>query len=335
MAENQAQTMSCYPMQFPHTVAENKTGLSSLKFKVTTKGIWNVVEDKLRDGTDGPLMRPAENVMVKPSTPVKSGKRRTERSLDAQRSKKQKMDIIKCEGTDRQRTRVSVGVSKPPEANVPSKPSLLVNFGKQRPAISSDDQRWKKQKMDSNLKLECAKILKALMSHSLARAFNEPVNPVKLKIPDYFEIIKNPMDLGTIKRKLEKNVYSDAKEFAADVLLTFENAMSYNPPSHDVHCWAEILDGYFRMRWKSVDARLKHTNKSNENTRTVLENNHQNLKPVGQMKAPVPEKLGNSRRISLEEKRKCRPGLVHVSMLSFTVHIFIAPLCLPFSSIWQ
>ncbi|KAG6419293.1 hypothetical protein SASPL_121509 [Salvia splendens] len=304
--------MSCYPMQFPHTVAENKTGLSSLKFKVTTKGIWNVVEDKLREGTDGPHMRPAENVMVKPSTPVKSGKRRPERSLDGQRSKKQKMDIlkVKCEGTNRQRTRVSVGVGKPPEANVPSKPSMLVNFGKQRPAISSDDQRWKKQKMDSNLKLECTKILKALMSHSLARAFNEPVNPVKLKIPDYFEIIKNPMDLGTIKRKLEKNMYSGAKEFAADVLLTFENAISYNPPSHQVHCWAEILDGYFRMRWKSVDARLKHTNKSYENTRKVLENNHQILKPVGQMKAPVPEKLGNSRRISLEEKQKCRSGLV-------------------------
>ncbi|XP_047943407.1 transcription factor GTE11-like isoform X2 [Salvia hispanica] len=297
-------------MHFTDMVAENKTGLSSLKFKVTTKGIWNVVEDKLREGTDGPHMCPVENVMVKPSTPVKSGTRRPERSLDGQRSKKQKMEILKCEGTKRQRTQVSFGVSKPPEANVPSKPSMLVKFGKQRPAISSDDQRWKKQKLDSNLKLECTKILKALMSHSLARAFNEPVDPVKLKIPDYFEIIKNPMDLGTIKRKLEKNMYSGAKEFAADVLLTFENAMSYNPPSHQVHCWAEILDGYFRMRWKSVDARLKHTNKSYENTRKVLEDNHQILKPVGQMKAPVPEKLGNSRRISLEEKQKCRSGLV-------------------------
>ncbi|KAL1560396.1 transcription factor GTE10-like [Salvia divinorum] len=310
MAENQAQTMSCYPLQFPHAVAENKTGLCSLKFKVTTKGIWNVVEDKLREGTDGPRMRPAANVMVKPSKPVNSGKRRPERSLDGQRTKKQKMDTLKCEGTDRQRTRVSIGISKPPESNVPLKPSMLVNSGKQRPSMSSDDERWKKQKMDSNLKLECTKILKALMSHSLARAFNEPVNPVKLKIPDYFEIIKNPMDLGTIKHKLEKNMYSGAKEFAADVLLTFENAMSYNPPSHEVHCWAELLVGYFRTRWKSVDARLKHTNKSYENTRNVLENYHQILKPVGQMKAPVPEKLGNSRRISLEEKQKCRSGLV-------------------------
>ena len=33
-----------------------------------------------------------------------------------------------------------------------------------------------------------------------------------------------PMDLGTIKSKLEKNVYSGVEEFAADIRLTFSNA---------------------------------------------------------------------------------------------------------------
>jgi hypothetical protein len=32
--------------------------------------------------------------------------------------------------------------------------------------------------------------------------FHKPVNPMELGIPDYFDIIKNPMDFSTIKRKL-------------------------------------------------------------------------------------------------------------------------------------
>ncbi len=29
--------------------------------------------------------------------------------------------------------------------------------------------------------------------------FHKPVNPIELRIPDYFDIIKNPMDFSTIK----------------------------------------------------------------------------------------------------------------------------------------
>lgn len=41
--------------------------------------------------------------------------------------------------------------------------------------------------------------------------FYEPVDPVKYGIMDYFDIIKKPMDLGTVKKKLNYNAYSSAK----------------------------------------------------------------------------------------------------------------------------
>jgi len=41
--------------------------------------------------------------------------------------------------------------------------------------------------------------LQALKNHKHGWVFNEPVDPIKLGIPDYFQIIKHPMDLGTVK----------------------------------------------------------------------------------------------------------------------------------------
>ena len=45
-------------------------------------------------------------------------------------------------------------------------------------------------------------ILLTLMSLQNIDPFTVPVDPVKLKIPDYDEVIKRRMDLGTIKKNL-------------------------------------------------------------------------------------------------------------------------------------
>ena len=36
----------------------------------------------------------------------------------------------------------------------------------------------------------------------------DPVDPIALGVPNYFEVIKRPMDLGTIKTKLHNNTYA-------------------------------------------------------------------------------------------------------------------------------
>ncbi|KAF3449831.1 hypothetical protein FNV43_RR05910 [Rhamnella rubrinervis] len=116
-----------------------------------------------------------------------------------------------------------------------------------------EGHKEKRQKLDRNMTMQCSTILKKLMSHESAWVFNTPVDPVALNIPDYFSIITSPMDLGTIKSKLDKNMYSFTDEFAADVRLTFSNAMRYNPPANIVHKMAKKLNQIFEMRWKFVE----------------------------------------------------------------------------------
>ncbi|GMH01185.1 hypothetical protein Nepgr_003024 [Nepenthes gracilis] len=106
---------------------------------------------------------------------------------------------------------------------------------------------------------QCENLLNQMMSHQFGWVFNAPVDVVKLNILDYFTIIKHPMDLGTIKGNIGKGEYSSPMAFAADVRLTFSNAMTYNPPGQDVHYMAKTLSKFFEVRWRSIEKRI-HAN---------------------------------------------------------------------------
>jgi len=76
---------------------------------------------------------------------------------------------------------------------------------------------------------EYDKILDKLMAQPNAWPFNKPVDPVELKIPDYFDIIRKPMDLGTVKKKLLAGEYSGAQEMLEDVELVWSNCLRLIP----------------------------------------------------------------------------------------------------------
>ncbi|KAK7245608.1 hypothetical protein RIF29_40455 [Crotalaria pallida] len=140
--------------------------------------------------------------------------------------------------------------------NSKQKPSMP-DSTKRGPPGSIEAQKEKRQKIDRRSSMQCGGILKSLFSHPYSWVFSTPVDPVALNIPDYFSIISQPMDLGTIKSKLEKNIYFGIEEFAADVRLTFSNAMTYNPPSNDVHLMAKELNKVFNRKWKDFNKKWK------------------------------------------------------------------------------
>ncbi|KGN47247.1 transcription factor GTE4 [Cucumis sativus] len=100
----------------------------------------------------------------------------------------------------------------------------------------------------------CVSLLEKLMKHKHGWVFNTPVDVEGLCLHDYFSIIRHPMDLGTVKTRLNKNWYKSPKEFAEDVRLTFQNAMTYNPKGQDVHIMAEQLLKIFEDRWVVIES---------------------------------------------------------------------------------
>ncbi|KAK9086059.1 hypothetical protein Sjap_026470 [Stephania japonica] len=140
-------------------------------------------------------------------------------------------------------------------AGKPKNGSLVRCTGKRGPETRLCGQKLKKVKIGTRVMQQCGSLLRKLMNHQYGFVFNKPVDPVVLQIPDYFDIISEPMDLGTIKKKLENGVYSSTNEFAADVRLTFSNAMKYNPPTNWVHELAGELSRTFTLGWKSLESK--------------------------------------------------------------------------------
>ncbi|KAM7196321.1 hypothetical protein V8F33_006230 [Rhypophila sp. PSN 637] len=80
--------------------------------------------------------------------------------------------------------------------------------------------------------------------HEIAGGFQRLVN--KRSLPDYFEVIKEPMAFSTIRAKLGKKTYTGFNEFVRDVMRICHNAQVYNRPSAPIFSDAGRLQQVFK-----------------------------------------------------------------------------------------
>jgi len=97
------------------------------------------------------------------------------------------------------------------------------------------------------------KLMNVLWRANNAWIFHEPVDPVKLNIPDYFDVVKKPMDFSTIKKKLNNNAYRSGADFLSDLELVFSNCRSYNQPSTDVHAMCNSVYEVYQTQVRALE----------------------------------------------------------------------------------
>lgn len=95
-------------------------------------------------------------------------------------------------------------------------------------------------------------VMKAVWKHQYSWPFQTPVDADDLKLPDYHQIITQPMDLGTIKKRLENNFYWNSKEAIEDFRKIFNNCYVYNKPSDDVVAMAQTIEKLFNSKLASM-----------------------------------------------------------------------------------
>ena len=151
----------------------------------------------------------------------------------------------------------------------------------------------------SELFNKCQRILDILKREEDIDPFLDPVDPVELEIPDYPEIIKNPMDLGTIETKLRGHQYDSPEEFNADMRLVWANCMTYNNEDTDIHQMAkEFSEKFERLLQNDYTARkpVKPQNQLIKSSSEVRNEDITTNKPT-----PVTKKLNT---MSYEEKKR-------------------------------
>ncbi|CAE7146393.1 unnamed protein product [Rhizoctonia solani] len=72
-----------------------------------------------------------------------------------------------------------------------------------------------------------------IYQHRGGNIFHNPIK--KSEAPDYYEIVRRPMDLKTVKSRIKDGVISSADHFKRDVFLMFANAIMYNRPGTSVN----------------------------------------------------------------------------------------------------
>ncbi|KAF9419569.1 Transcriptional activator spt7, partial [Entomortierella beljakovae] len=80
----------------------------------------------------------------------------------------------------------------------------------------------------------CERILIELRNYTEhSTPFLNKVN--KREAPDYFQIIKHPMDLGTVLKKLKAFAYQSKAQFAEDLFLIYSNCLLYNSDPSSIY----------------------------------------------------------------------------------------------------
>ncbi|KAL9644512.1 hypothetical protein ABK040_009376 [Willaertia magna] len=160
------------------------------------------------------------------------------------------------------------------------------------------------------------KLITSLKKHEWAWPFNQPVDPIQLHIPDYFDIIKNPMDLGTVEKKLKNEAYSTIEHFLDDVRLIWSNCYTYNNIESDVAIMCMHVEKAFIEKFNKLSAELNiseiHIPTVNNTSPTVTPTPPiiETVKepPVEKEKTPAPSKKKSTTPTSARGRKKKTPS---------------------------
>ncbi|XP_031210316.1 nucleosome-remodeling factor subunit BPTF isoform X11 [Mastomys coucha] len=103
------------------------------------------------------------------------------------------------------------------------------------------------------------RVLRSLQAHKMAWPFLEPVDPNDA--PDYYGVIREPMDLATMEERIQNRYYERLTEFVADMTKIFDNCRYYNPNDSPFYQCAEVLETFFVQKLKGFKASRSHNNK--------------------------------------------------------------------------
>lgn len=135
----------------------------------------------------------------------------------------------------------------------------------------------------------------------------EPVTELFEELPGYFDIVRTPMDMRTVKRRLKRGYYLNLSQFASDMRLIWKNAMKYNEPHSEVYEYAskllERFDSTLNLKDPKPQVQQQRKKKISQNTQFFMKKKQ--AQPATSIKTTPPKyRFSNKEKIGLEKAIK-------------------------------
>ncbi|KAG5981525.1 hypothetical protein E4U55_002856 [Claviceps digitariae] len=186
---------------------------------------------------------------VPPASPARVDAAATTKPSSSMAHEQAAADRRSSTATEGDRPKRTVRAPKPKDIDYTTKPSR------------------KKLKPELQFAEEVLSEIMAARHHDMNQWFMDPVDAEGLNIPDYYSVIKKPMDLNKVSRMLSGGDISNLKEFEKTVRLIFDNCFKFNGPvsqGNPVSALAKKLEDLFLAQLKGKDAWLaKHAKSTN------------------------------------------------------------------------
>ena len=118
-------------------------------------------------------------------------------------------------------------------------------------AISNSNSKGLKPTTEGVKK--CYSLIQKLKKHPCSMPFLDPVDAVALGIPDYYQIITEPMDLSTVERNLKNGVYTSTIHFGNDIRKIWNNSFRYNAKGSDIYNMTSEMSINFEKLFKDIE----------------------------------------------------------------------------------
>lgn len=249
--------------------AASQIYLNALNFNGPTHDVTFAAFKVIKDLWDDLLAVPAEEP-PKPKPAPKSKPVREPRAVAAAEpaSRRQSTGPRGSPSTDADAKSVS-GDRRGSTATEGDRPKRTVRAPKPKDIDYTTKPSRKKLKPELQFAME---VLAEVMSPKYEQFnmwFLEPVDAEGLNIPDYYSIIKKPMDLGKVSTMLSAGEFTNLKDFDKHVRLVFENCYSFNGPpdqGNPVSQRAAELEGVYVSQMKTKESWLAKFAKANAPT---------------------------------------------------------------------
>ncbi|TKA68238.1 hypothetical protein B0A55_10032 [Friedmanniomyces simplex] len=141
--------------------------------------------------------------------------------------------------------------TEPQSSQIDAKPSIEAG-PTPAGAPSMPGSKYSTAPMTEPQKRALVEKMKNLKKTKHSTSFLKPVDPIALNIPTYPDIVKHPMDLGTMDSKLKNNAYSSVQDFADDFERIVANSRTFNGDAHIVTQNGMSMKAYFDRMMESI-----------------------------------------------------------------------------------